>query len=95
MVKTNAPSDVTIAGKTIKTNALPDPFDELDLLYRPRLQRLPDSMDQRAGQAVLDQVGQSCTGQAVAALIDTVLAEPPPENGVEFISTTVDMKNYS
>ena len=79
MVKTNAPSDVTIAGKTIKTNALPDPFDELDLLYRPRLQRLPDSMDQRAGQAVLDQVGQSCTGQAVAALIDTVLAEPPPE----------------
>src|SRR5207249_3081525 len=24
-------------------------------------------------------VGQSCTGHAVAALIDTVLAEPPPE----------------
>ena len=79
MVKTNAPSEVTIAGKTIKTNALPDPFDELDLQYRPRLKRLPESLDQRAGQAVLDQVGQSCTGHAVAALIDTVLAEPPPE----------------
>lgn len=79
MVKTNAPSAVTVAGQTIKTNALPDPFDELDLLYRPRLRRLPDSMDQRAGQAVLDQVGESCTGHAVAALIDTVLAEPPPE----------------
>jgi hypothetical protein len=36
-------------------------------------------MDQRAGQVVLDQVGESCTGQAVAALINTVLAEPPPE----------------
>jgi Papain family cysteine protease len=79
VVKTNAPSEVTIAGKTIKTNALPDPFDELDLQYRPRLKRLPDFMDQRAGQAVLDQVGESCTGHAVAALIDTVLAEPPPE----------------
>ena len=79
MVKTNAPSDVTIAGQTIKTNALPDPFDELDLLYRPRLQRLPEALDQRAGQAVLDQAGNSCTGHAVAALINTVLAEPPPE----------------
>jgi hypothetical protein len=79
VVKTNAPSEVTIAGETIKTNALPDPFDELDLQYRPRLKRLPDFMDQRAGQVVLDQVGESCTGQAVAALINTVLAEPPPE----------------
>ena len=79
MVKTNRPSEVTVDGKTIKTNALPDPFDELDLQYRPRLKRLPDFMDQRAGQAVLDQVGESCTGHAVAALINTVLAEPPPE----------------
>jgi len=79
VVKTNRPSEVTVDGKTIKTNALPDPFDELDLQYRPRLKRLPDFMDQRAGQAVLDQVGESCTGHAVAALINTVLAEPPPE----------------
>ena len=79
VVKTNAPSFVMVQGQRIETNALPDPFDELDLQYRPRLQRLPDSMDQRAGQAVLDQVGNSCTGHAVAALIDTVLAEPPPE----------------
>ena len=47
MVKTNAPDKVTIAGKTFQTNALPDQFDELDLLYRPRLQLLPGSMDRR------------------------------------------------
>ncbi|HEY7523994.1 MAG TPA: C1 family peptidase [Candidatus Limnocylindrales bacterium] len=84
MPKTNAPSEVTIAGRTIQTNALPDPFDELDLVYRPRLQVLPHQLDQRAGQAVLDQTGQSCTGHAVAALINTVLSVPKrrvPEHG--------------
>ncbi len=84
MAKTHAPGEVTIAGRTIKTNAVPDPFDALDLVYRPRLQILPDAMDHRAGQPILDQIGQSCTGHAVAALIDTVLSEPlteAPEHG--------------
>ena len=84
MVKTNAPSQVTIAGRTIKTNAVPDPFDELDLVYRPRLELLPASLDQRAGQPILDQIGESCTGHAVASLITTVLSEPyavAPEHG--------------
>jgi predicted alpha/beta hydrolase family esterase len=76
MVKTNAPSRVTIAGKKFDTNALPDQFDENDLVYRPKLQVLPTSVDRRAGQPISDQLGQSCTGQAVAALINTVLSTP-------------------
>lgn len=83
MVKTNEPSEVTIERKKVKTNALPDPFDALDLVYRPKLQLLPDHKDQRAGQVVLDQIGESCTGQAVAGLVDTVLAEPPPQKTPE------------
>jgi hypothetical protein len=79
MVKTNVPSQIEVGGRTIRTNALPDPFDALDLAYRPRLQILPPSLDQRAGQPILDQVGESCTGHAVAALIDTVLSVPAPE----------------
>jgi hypothetical protein len=78
MVKTNAPGEVTVAGVTFRTNALPDQFDALDLVYRPKLQLLPHEKDQRAGQPILDQIGQSCTGHAVAALIDTVLSEPLP-----------------
>ena len=76
MVKTNTPEQVRIAGNDFHTNALPDPFDELDLLYRPKLQVLPHVLDGRAGEAVLDQQGQSCTGHAVAALIDTVNSLP-------------------
>jgi len=79
LVKTNAPSEFQIAGLTIKTNALPDPFDEMDLVYRPKLQPLPHAMDKRAGVPVLDQTGESCTGHAVAGLIDTVLSEPLPD----------------
>ena len=81
MVKTNVPSEFQFGSNTIATNALPDPFDALDLQYRPKLQMLPPVLDGRAGK-VLDQKGQSCTGHAVAALIDTVnslpLAKEPP-----------------
>jgi Papain family cysteine protease len=78
MARTNAPSEIVVAHRTIRTNALPDTFDALDLLYRPRLQRLAPTLDQRAGQPIFDQVGESCTGQAVAALIDTALSVPAP-----------------
>ena len=91
MVKTHTPSELTIAGRTIKTNAVPDAFDELDLVYRPRLQLLPPELDKRAGQPILDQVGESCTGQTVAALISTVLSEPyaqRPEHGAPRRATT-------
>jgi hypothetical protein len=75
MVKTNVPSEFKFGNNTIATNALPDPFDALDLQYRPKLQMLPPVLDGRAGK-VLDQKGQSCTGHAVAALIDTVNSLP-------------------
>ena len=75
MVKTNVPSEFKFGNNTIATNALPDPFDALDLLYRPKLQLLPPVLDGRAGK-VLDQKGKSCTGHAVAALIDTVNSLP-------------------
>ena len=60
MVKTNAPSQVTVDGRTIKTNAMLDSFGELDLVYRPRLEILPATLDQRAGVPILDQAGESC-----------------------------------
>jgi hypothetical protein len=78
MVKTNAPAGFEVGGRRVEANALPDPFDELDLLYRPKLEPLPRRLDQRAGQPILDQVGNSCTGHAVAALVDTVLARAEP-----------------
>jgi hypothetical protein len=91
VAKTNKPATIEIEGKTIRTNALPDPFDALDLQYRPKLQLLPNALDARAGQVVLDQLGQSCTGHAVAALIDTVLSTPlliEPEHGPPRVPTT-------
>ena len=84
MARTHQPDSVKVMGKTFKTNALPDPFDAQDLIYRPRLQVLPRSVDERAGEPILDQVGSACTGHAVATLINTVLAEEPavrPQNG--------------
>jgi hypothetical protein len=49
MVKTNAPAGFEVGGRRVEANALPDPFDELDLLYRPKLEPLPRRLDQRAG----------------------------------------------
>lgn len=91
MVKTNAPSEFQVGDLAIKTNALPDPFDEMDLIYRPKLAPLPPEVDQRASVPVLDQTGQSCTGHAVAGLIDTVLSEllpDEPEHGAPRRATT-------
>jgi hypothetical protein len=60
------------------TNVLPDVFDKRDLEYRPRLQLLPDSLDERPSEHfVLTQQGSSCTGHAVASMINTVLAKKP------------------
>ena len=46
-----------------------------DLQYMPRLQLLPKSIDQRtAGRRyVYRQQGQSCTGHAIAAVVNHVL----------------------
>ncbi len=78
MPKTNKPGALRVAGRSFKTNALPDPFDALDLIYRPRLEMLPDSLDRRAGQVILDQTGESCTGNAVAGLINTLYSSRKP-----------------
>ena len=79
MAKTVPPGTITVpSGETFVANAVPDPFDERDLEYRPRLTPLPPRVDQRPEQAadfVLLQKGQSCTGHALAAVINTVLAQ--------------------
>jgi hypothetical protein len=79
MAKAVAPAMISIpgVGEAFSANAVPDTFDERDLEYRPRLQPLPAVIDQRdADKAffVLQQQGNSCTGHAVAAAINTVLA---------------------
>lgn len=78
MPKTVPPGEIRIAdGERFSTNVLPDPFDERDFEYRPRLQPLPPTLDQRVGPAeryVMKQQGSSCTGHALASAINAVLA---------------------
>lgn len=61
-----------------RANAAPDAFDARDLDYRPRLQPLPPRADVRPADKadcyVMTQEGSSCTGHAVAAMVNTVLA---------------------
>ena len=77
MVKTQAPADFQIAsGQVFKADALPDAFDERDLPYIPRLDPLPAVLDQSTSAYVMHQDGNSCTGHAVAAMIDTVYSRP-------------------
>jgi hypothetical protein len=74
MPKTASPGTIEIPGvDTFEANAVPDPFDSRDLVYRPRLEVLPRQLDRRQGRHVYQQAGQSCTGHAVAAVINHVL----------------------
>src|SRR5262245_61895817 len=79
MPKSVAPDVVTLpTGDSFVADAVPDPFDERDLEYRPRLQLLPPMLDQRhADKAyyIYLQKGSSCTGHAVASVVNTVLAQ--------------------
>jgi hypothetical protein len=79
MPKSVAPDVVTLpSGDSFVANAVPDPFDARDLEYRPRLQLLPPMLDQRhADKAyyIYRQTGNSCTGHAVASVVNTVLAQ--------------------
>jgi hypothetical protein len=85
VVKTQDPVDFRIAsGKVFKADAIPDAFDERDLPYIPRLDPLQPTLDHRRNAYVLNQEGNSCTGHAVAAMIDTVYSSPelaPHGNG--------------
>ncbi|MFI5227330.1 MAG: hypothetical protein ACHQ3P_11725, partial [Candidatus Limnocylindrales bacterium] len=84
MPKTHATSTIEAAGRTFTTNALPDTYDLRDLDYRPMLHVLPPQLQAKpSGTAflVLHQLGESCTGHAVAATIDTVLSRQADELG--------------
>lgn len=91
MAKTLPPGIVEIpdADTPFVLNAVPDTFDERDLQYRPRLQVLPRAVDNRDADhkafMVLTQRGNSCTGHAVAGVINTILArqqrQEAPANG--------------
>jgi Papain family cysteine protease len=73
--KTILPGKVTLDHGTFEANAVPDVFDARDLEYRSRLTPLPKSVDCRPGDRhVMEQEGNSCTGHAVAAMVNAVLS---------------------
>lgn len=75
MAKTVGPGKVELAHGSFTANAVPDVFDARDLEYRPRLQVLPTQLECRpADHHVTTQAGNSCTGHAVAAMANAVLA---------------------
>ncbi len=75
MAKTVSPGTVDLEHGTFSANAVPDVFDARDLDYRPRLQVLPGELQCRPrDRHVLSQQGNSCTGHAVAAMANAVLA---------------------
>ena len=53
---------------------VPDVFDARDLEYRPRLQALPKEVERPKDRYVMTQDGNSCTGHAVAAMVNAILA---------------------
>jgi hypothetical protein len=71
---------------------MPDTFDERDFMYRPRLQPLPTALDQRQDRTILTQSGFSCTGHAVAAMINTVLAHIDRTHASDGSTLTPDWK---
>jgi len=80
MAKSTSPGSVQVPGaaEPFFANAVPDTFDERDLEYQPRLEPLPPVLDKRDDDQaffVWTQKGQSCTGHAVASMINTVLAQ--------------------
>src|SRR2546422_7515289 len=77
MAKTNVPDSLVVGDTQILTNAKPDTYDLRDLEYRPMLRPLAPILDARPEKGafqVLSQDGQSCTGHAVATVVNTVLA---------------------
>jgi hypothetical protein len=74
MPKATPAGQVTLPHDVFEANAVPDVFDARDLEYRPRLDVLPRSLDQRPKRAyVMTQEGSSCTGHAVAAMVNAIL----------------------
>jgi hypothetical protein len=74
MPKTLPPGTIDVGDDAFVANVVPDVFDARDLQYRPRLEPLAPSVDKRLGDRdVSTQTGNSCTGHAVAAMINAVL----------------------
>src|SRR5688572_11891828 len=74
MPKTIPPGIVELDHGTFEASVVPDVFDSRDLEYRPRLAVLPKVVDCRPeDRYVLTQEGSSCTGHAVAAMVNSVL----------------------
>jgi hypothetical protein len=92
MAKAVAPGVAAVPNVgTFQANVLPDPFDARDLEYRPRLQPLPPTLDARrrddgSKPYVMRQAGNSCTGHAVAAMINTVLGQVRKDDPCERVS---------
>ncbi len=75
MARTATPGTVELDHGSFQANAVPDVFDARDLEYRPRLQALPNELECRPeDRYVTTQSGNSCTGHAVAAMANAVLA---------------------
>ena len=85
MPKSVLPGRIKIANDTFSTNAVPDPFDDRDLAYRPKLDPLPPLIDPPEPELrhVLKQTGDSCTGHALAATINASLAKRAKIDGIE------------
>jgi hypothetical protein len=80
MPKATPSGEVELEYGTFEANVVPDTFDARDLEYRPRLQVLPKQVDCRPDDRyVMTQVGNSCTGHALAAMVNAVLASQADE----------------
>lgn len=75
MPKTTSPGEVILDHGTFQANVVPDVFDARDLDYRARLQVISHEVDCRPqDRYVMEQVGNSCTGHAMAAMVNAILA---------------------
>jgi hypothetical protein len=91
MAKSLPPGSITHAGTAFTTNAVPDPFDERDFEYRPKLDPLPEHIHppDPPQRPVLFQTGLSCTGFALATAINAVyekIAQENPTKNPEWVS---------
>ena len=101
MPKTAPPAEVKVPGIStpFRASAVPDAFDERDLVYQPRLQPLPAELDVRptdkSQHYVMTQQGSSCTGHAVASMINVVLARNVQLGFAEQVATTSGRRRTS
>jgi hypothetical protein len=84
MAKTLPPGIIKIGRASFNTNAVPDPFDERDFEYRPKLAPLPATIERpEEVRHVLNQRGKACTGYALATTINAVLARVARKNDTQ------------